>query len=83
MQITITEQEYQELLRIKREHKFISSRLYNRIKELDKDSKRLNKTTFKTNAGDIVQNIEWVKMRYEISSLLYFVPDEKLEELLK
>lgn len=83
MMIQLTEAEYEELMRVKREHEFITNRLYARIKELDKDSKCLNKTAFVTNADDTVQNIEWVKMRYEVSLLLHFVPDEKLEELLK
>jgi hypothetical protein len=79
----ISKKEYQELMQIKRQHDFITTRLYGEIKRLDEDSKRLNKTAFVTNAGDTVQNIEWVKIRYKISLLLHFVPDEKLEELLK
>jgi hypothetical protein len=83
MQITINEDEYQELMRVKREYEFITRRLYSRIRELRKESDKLNKTSFVTNDGDSVQNIEWVKLRYEISDLLYYVPDEALEELLK
>jgi predicted CopG family antitoxin len=81
MHITITEQEYKELLKLKREHEFMLSRLYTRIKELDEKSKKLNKTAFKINRGDTVQNMEWVKLHYEISLLFYFVPNERVEAL--
>ena len=83
MKVTITDEEYQELMRVKRKYEFIRTRLKERLKDLIDDSKKLNKTAFKTNDGDIVQNLEWVKLRYEISNVLHFVPDDELKELLE
>jgi len=83
MMIQLTEAEYQELMRVKRQHQFITESLYARIEELREKSDKLNKISFKTGDGDQVQNIEWVTLRYEISFLLDFVPDEMIKELYK
>jgi predicted CopG family antitoxin len=83
MEVTITEHEYEELMRIKREHQFITERLYGQIKALKKEADKLNKSSFTTNDGDAVQKIEWVTLRHKICELLYLVPDQCIEELLK
>lgn len=74
--IEITQAEYDEL-------KFTQDSLFEKIKELIKEADRLNRISFKTTKGEEVQNLEWVTLRYKISTLLQFVPENKIMDLYK